>query len=189
METELKRWLRGKVSAPRYRHSLGVLAAACELAERYGLGQAPLRLAALIHDSARELPFGEMLAQAEAWGLKIREVDRVAPVLLHGKLGLEMARREMGIDDPVVASAVLYHTAGHPEMSLSDKIFFVADHIEPGRRYAHLEQLRAAAFDDIDEALLMALDINREYLIGRGRPVDPDSLELREALLEDADLR
>ncbi|RJQ43907.1 MAG: HD domain-containing protein [Gaiellales bacterium] len=184
MEAALKEWLKEKVSAPRYRHSLGVLDAACELAGRHGVDQAPLKIAALVHDSARELPFDEMVALAEQWRLPVRDVDRIAPVLLHGRLGLELVRREKGVEDPVVTSAVLYHTAGHPEMSLSDKVFFLADHIEPGRSYAHLKQLRAAAFDDIDQAMLMALDINRDYLIGKGRPVDPDSLELREALLE-----
>lgn len=184
MEDALKEWLREKVSEPRYRHSLGVLAAARELAEHHGVDQPPLTIAAMVHDCARELPFDQMLARAEAWGLLVRDIDRIAPVLLHGKVGLELARREMGVDDPLASSAVLYHTAGHPEMSLSDKIFFLADHIEPGRRYAHLEQLRAAAFDDVDQAVLMALDVNREYLLGKGRPVDPDSLELREALLE-----
>jgi predicted HD superfamily hydrolase involved in NAD metabolism len=184
MEAELKIWLKDKVSGPRYRHSLGVLEAACELAERYGVDEAPLMIASLVHDCSREQPFDEMVKQAEGWGLEVREVDRDAPVLLHGRLGLELARREMGVDDPLVTSAVLYHTAGHPDMSLSDKIFFLADHIEPGRSYSHLEELRAAAFDDIDQALLMALDINRDYLLSKGRPVDPDSLELREALLE-----
>jgi predicted HD superfamily hydrolase involved in NAD metabolism len=184
MEAELKIWLKEKVSGPRYRHSLGVLDAACELAEQYDVDEAPLMIAALVHDCARELPFGRMLSQAEKWGLEVRDVDRIAPVLLHGKLGLELARREKGVDDPLVTSAVLYHTAGHPEMSLSDKLFFLADHIEPGRSYAHREQLRAAAFDNVDQAVLMAIDTNREYLLGKGRPVDPDSLELRDVLLE-----
>lgn len=185
MENRLKEWLREKVSEPRYRHSIGVMEAAAELAERYTVSEAPLRLAALVHDCARELPFDKMLARALEWQLEVRDVDRIAPVLLHGKLGLELARRELGVDDPLVSSAVIYHTAGHPEMSLSDKVFFLADHIEPGRHYSHLEELRAAAFDDIDQAMLMAIDINREYLLRKGRPVDPNSLELREVLLEE----
>lgn len=182
MEAELKIWLREKVSGSRYRHSLGVLDAACELAEHYGADPAPLMIAALVHDCARELPFDEMLAQALAWSLPVRDVDRIAPVLLHGKLGLELARREKSVDDPAVSSAVLYHTAGHPEMSLSDKLFFIADHIEPGRDYAHLQQLRAAAFDDIDRAMVLAIDINRNHLSAKGAVVDPLSLELRQTL-------
>lgn len=184
MEAALKDWLKEKVSGHRYRHSLGVLEAAIALAGQYGVDAAPLRTAALVHDRARELPFDEMPVLAREWGIRVRPVDEEAPVLLHGRLSLVLARREMGVDDPLVTSAVLYHTSGHPEMSFSDKLFYLADHIEHGRELAHLEQIRSAAFDDVDQALLMAIDSNRDHLRKKGRPLDPDTLELRESLLE-----
>lgn len=182
MENTLKEWLRRQVSAPRYEHSLGVLEAASELADRYGVEKEPLRSAALIHDCARELSGEELVALALEWGLEVRDVDRESPVLLHGRVGMELARRELGIDEPAIVSAVSFHTAGHPAMSLSDKLFFLADHIEPGRRYPFVGELRAAAFAALNRAMLLAIDINHNHLSAKGAVVDPLSLELQQTL-------
>jgi predicted HD superfamily hydrolase involved in NAD metabolism len=181
-ETEVKAWLETRVSPRRFLHSMGVYAAAAELAGRYGTDAEPLKLAALIHDCARELGPGELVTLAGEWGIPIREVDRQSPILLHGMVGMEMARRELGIDDRVIISAVNYHTAGHPEMSLSDKLFFMADHIEPARPYPWVKELREAAFKDIDYAVLKAIEINLKYLTANGKTIDPQTLALRERL-------
>lgn len=175
-------WLGTRVSARRLLHSEGVLAAVTGLAAANHVEAAPLRLAALLHDCARELTDAELLRLALEWELPVRDVDRQSPVLLHGRVGLELARRELGGVDPAAASAVVYHTAGHPDMSLSDKLFYLADHIEPGRDFGRVEELRRLAQADIDAAVLLAVEINLEYLGATGKVVDPDTLALRDAL-------
>ena len=152
------------------------------LAQAHAVDPDPLRLAALLHDSARGMDDAAMLAAAEEWSLPVRDVDRECPVLLHARLAVELARRELGIDEPAVVSAVLYHTAGHPRMSLSDKLLFLADMIEPARSMAGVEQLRLVAYRDPDGALLLAIEINRRHLAARGRVMDPLTLELEKAL-------
>ncbi len=189
-EERVRQWLAGRVGPGRLEHSLGVLAEATRLASRHGEEAAPLRLAALLHDSARELPGAAAVALAEEWGIRVRDVDRESPVLLHGRLAEELARRELGIDDPRVASAVRYHTAGHPEMSRGDMIFFLADMVEPGRRFPWVERLRRAAAADVEGAMRLALEINRRRLEARGKVMDPDSLALAAVLARgDADGR
>lgn len=175
--------MRGQVSEPRYRHSVSVLETVTRLADRHGVDEAPLRLAALLHDCARELPNTELLSRCEAWDLPIRDVDRRSPVLLHGRLAARIAEVEHGITDPSVVSAVLWHTAGHPEMSLSDKLFFLADVMEPTRPHGWVDDLRNAAFNDVDHGVLMAIEINEEHLLKTGRVVDPDTYALKEVLL------
>lgn len=183
-ETRIETWLSGRLSPQRFRHSQGVAQQAAELAVAHEVRPAPLRLAGLLHDCARELGPHETLELARQWGVSLRPVDEEFPVLLHGRLAEIIAARDFDISDTAVLTAVRYHTAGHPDMSLSDKIFFLADHIEPGRDLPHVEGLRRIAFRDIDQALLAAVDINLAYLQGAGRKVDPDTFLLLDHLME-----
>ncbi len=178
----LQAWLAAKVDEERFRHSLRVMELVPELAAAHGAAAGPLELAALVHDAARGMTGAGMLAAAEEWALPVREIDRSYPILLHGMLASEMARRELGISEGPVLSAVLYHTAGHPQMTLSDKLLFLADMIEPARKLPRSAELRRLAFTDVDRAMLLAIDINKEHLKVRGRPVDPVTLELELAL-------
>lgn len=182
LENKIEAWLRERLSPQRFRHSLGVAQAADALATTHGVTPAPLRLAGLLHDCAREVGPLRTLALAGDWGVSLRPVDRLFPVLLHGRLAEIIAIRDFGITDTAVLTAVRYHTAGHPEMSRSDKILFLADHIEPGRDLPHVEGLRRLAFEDIDKAMLAALDISLAYLQGAGRKVDPDTYLLLDFL-------
>lgn len=185
MEDRLKNWLQARVSGGRYVHSLGVMEAATELAGRHDIDPVPLRIAALLHDCAREFSNEELVATAEEWRLPVRDVDRRSPVLLHGKLAVVIAQRELSLDDPAILSAVRWHTAGHPEMTLSDKLFYLADVTEPTRHYAWVSGLRTLALEDVDQAVLMAIGINTDHLDRTGRTVDPDTYDLRDLLLGD----
>ncbi len=181
-ENRIMKWLAVKVDRGRYAHSLRVMELIPQLAEAHGVAPMPLRLAALLHDSARGMSDEEMLAAAERWKVAVRPLDRDCPVLLHGRLAVELARRELGVNEPAVVTAVLYHTAGHPRMSLSDKLLFLADMIEPARRIERVDELRSVSFRDVDRAMLLAIAINRRHLAARGRPMDPVTLELEQAL-------
>lgn len=183
MEDELKHWLKARVSSERFLHSLGVLEAATELARRYGVDETPLRQAALLHDCAREFSNDELVATAEKWGILVRDVDRGSPVLLHGKVAVEIAARDLGLTEPATLSAVRWHTAGHPGMTLSDKLFYLADVTEPTRSYEWMPELKALAHKDVDRAMLMAIQINTDHLDRTGRVVDPDTYALRELLI------
>ena len=73
-----------------------------------------------------------------------------------------------------ILNAILYHTTGREEMSLLEKIIFVADYIEPGRKKAsNLEEIRKLAFQDLDQAMIRILEDTLSYLEGSGGEVDP----------------
>lgn len=184
IEKKLAAWLRDRVSERRYRHSLGVIEAVTSLALHYRLDPHPLRLAALLHDSLREMPAEELLKLARRWQLPIRDADMRAPVLLHGRVAAELAEREFGLCDPVMASAMKYHTAGHARMSLSDKLFFLADTIEEGRTQPAVGELRGLAYEDADRAMLAAIESSVLHLEAIGAVVDPETLRLKQSLVE-----
>ncbi len=183
MESELKIWLQARVSDGRYQHSVGVLETVTALARFHEVDDAPLRLAALLHDCAREYSNEDLVAHAEEWGIEVRSVDRQSPVLLHGKLAVIIAERELGLSEPAMVSAVRWHTAGHPQMTLSDKLFYLADVLEPTRPEGWVLELRAIAHEDVDRAVLTAIDINVGHLNRTGRTVDPVTYLFRDLLL------
>ena len=183
-EQQIVNWLGKRVSEARFLHSLGVMDVVTQLAAVHDIDQDPLRQAALVHDCAREFTARELLAAAGEWGLPLRDVDRQSPVLLHGKLAVVIAERELGLSHPAMVSAVCWHTAGHPGMSLSDKLFFLADVLEPTRPMPWVPELGAVAREDVDRAVLMAIEINTDHLDRTGRVVDPDTYALKELLLQ-----
>ncbi len=178
----VRQWLAAKVDRERYEHSLRVMELIPKLARAHGVAGDLLRMAALLHDAARGMTDAEMLAAARRWSLEVRSVDRDCPVLLHGRLAVVMAGQELGLHEPAVVSAILFHTSGDPEMSLPDKLFFLADMIEPARRMPGVKELRALSYTDANAAMLLAIEINKKHLAAKGRQVDPVTLELERVL-------
>jgi predicted HD superfamily hydrolase involved in NAD metabolism len=190
LEAQAREWARQRLSPARFAHVEGVVASAVDLAARYGLDPAPLRLAGWIHDAAKELPDAELLALAARDGGEIHPVERAAPYLLHGRVAIVLAREALGLDDPAVTSAVVHHTSGDPAMSTLDKAFYLADLIEPSRTLAWIDQVRAlvgagSTPADLDVALLFALTQQLRRLLKRGALIDPRALALYNRLLLD----
>ena len=109
-----------------------------------------------MHDCAKgkHLYASEMLKLCRQYQLEISETEEKDPYLLHGKLGAYFCEHKYKIKNPEILSAIIWHTTGRPDMTLMEKIVFVADYIEPGRDKApNLDDLRRLAFEDIDEAV------------------------------------
>ena len=154
------------------------------LARHHGASPGPALRAAQGHDLLRALPDGELLARAEAGGLRILPVERAQPVLLHGPLGaLELAER-FGLRDPVVLDAVRYHTTGHPAFGPEGWAVFVADKVEPNK-LAHWPALQGVldlATESLEAAALAYLELSAARAIREGWTVHPLAAETRAAL-------
>ena len=176
---------RSRLSEGRYGHTLRVADTAGDLARVHGLDEDRARLAALLHDAARETGPEEFLRLADGWDLPVGEPERQSPKLLHGPVAAELAKRELGIDDGEVLEAIRAHTTGKPLMGPLALALYVADKIEPAREYPSVERLRALAREDLHvaaaECLRRAIAHNEE----RGRPIHPSSLETLEWLESD----
>ena len=168
---------RERLSPKRYGHTLRVADTAQDLALAHGLDPDRARLAALLHDAAREVPLKECLDLAERWGLPVGEPERESPKLLHGPVAAELARRELGVQDDEVLDAVREHTTGRPGMGLLSLVLFVADKIEPAREYPSVENLRRLAREDLRGAAAESLRRSIAHNEERGRPTHPASIE------------
>lgn len=175
--------VKARLDEHRFRHTLGVVETAVQLASDYGADPAKARAAALLHDVAKGYGRERLLKEASGFGIVLSDIERRAPALIHAPLGAEVARREFGIDDPDILAAIKYHTTGRAGMSLLERVVFLADYIEPGRVHPGVERVREAARDDLDRAVLLALDQTIVYLVGRGELIAPDAIAARNDLL------
>lgn len=176
------RLARSRLSDRRYGHTVRVAETAGSLAEAHGLDGDTARLAALLHDAAREMSKEELLRTAERWHLPVDDFERNRPVLLHGPVAAGLARRELGVEEAAVLGAVRSHTTGEPGMDDLALLLYIADKIEPDRDYPGVEDLRELAHEDLRAAAARILRSTRDHNRDRGRPTHPRSREALEWL-------
>ncbi len=165
--------LKGSISHKRYIHSIGVSDTAACLAMRYGYDVKKAHLAGLLHDCAKGLSEGDLLTAAFMTGLEVSQMERDNPELLHAKAGATIAKQKYKIEDKEILDAICYHTTGRPDMSLLEKIVFVADYIEPNRTgIPSLDRIRAMAFTDIDIATAYVCRNCIDYLQRASKQID-----------------
>lgn len=165
----------------RYEHTLSVAYTAANLAACHGEDIDQALVAGLLHDCAKCLSDKRLLSICEKQKLPVSPQEEKKPSLLHAKVGSYLAREEYHIADPDILNAIHNHTTGRPGMSLLEKIIFVADYMEPGRKQApRLEQIRKTAFTDLDCAMLMILEDTLVYLQESGSVIDQTTRETYE---------
>ena len=161
-----------KLSSHRYEHVKNVAKTAVRLALIFGEDSDKAYTAGLLHDCAKYLDDEAMLAAASQAGIELDEIEKKAVPLVHAKVGAYFARTRYGIEDTDILNAILYHTTGRPGMSMLEKIIYIADYIEPGRKRmvnddkgeSLLNTARSIATYDLDEALRFILKSTVDYL-------------------------
>jgi predicted HD superfamily hydrolase involved in NAD metabolism len=175
---------RERLSEKRYGHTVRVADTAESLARIHGLDPTRTRLAALLHDAARETEPDEFLRLSKEWNLSVGEPERQSAKLLHGPVAAELARRELGVANEEVLEAIRVHTVGEAGMGPLALALYVADKIEPARDYPSVDRLRRLAREDLRQAATEALRRVVAYNEGRGRLVHPSSRKMLEWLEE-----
>ena len=167
----------------RMPHVLGTEQEAVRLAERYGADVTKARIAALLHDCTKKLDMDEQLALCKKYHIPLDELERKALKLLHSKTGAAIARDVFAVDDDVY-NAILYHTTGKPDMTLLEKIIYLADYIEPTRDFPGVEALRRTVYEDLDRGLLMGLTMTIDEMEEMGNPVHHMTRDARDYLMK-----
>jgi predicted HD superfamily hydrolase involved in NAD metabolism len=120
-----------------------------------------------------------LLAECSARGMAIDAFERENPIVLHARLGAELARDDFGIDDEAILSAIRKHTVAAATMSPLDAILYLADGLEPGRDFAERAGLLDLAFRDLDAAMAATIENSLDYLRSRGLTAAPQTLAAR----------
>ena len=152
--TKIRRKLMTELDTERYEHTLGVMYTAASMAMRYDEDVEKALLAGLLHDCAQCISGENKIKLCNKYHLSVSEVEKKNPSLLHAKLGAFLAAKKYHIKDKDVINAIASHTTGCPNMTLLDKIIYIADYIEPGRKeLPNMAEVRKLAFTDINECL------------------------------------
>lgn len=177
-EYELAKYVEKK----RFMHSLGVAATAYLLAKKHGEDEKMAYFTGLVHDIAKRLPLSEQLSLCDE--IKLVSDERNYPKMLHAPAGAAFLKNKYKIEDEKVLNAVRFHTIGDINMTLFDKIIYMADYIEPFRDFDGVSELRNLAFSDMDKAIIKGIDTTVISLIEDGLKISPYMLEVRNSLLD-----
>ena len=180
-EQKARRLAKKRLSAKRYQHTLNVRRMAVKLAKRWGADPEKAALAALLHDTAKELPREEMLQILNDNAIMAKNAQNRPSPVWHGICAAILAQTQWGVEDEEVLSAIRCHTTGKPGMSLLDEIVFLADMTSAERDYPEVDYLRKLEKKDIHQAMQEALEMNLHWLEESGKPVDEET----RAALED----
>ena len=158
----------------RVRHVLGCRDTAVALAKRWSADVNDAARAGILHDITKAIDGPLQLTLCDAYGKLLDDFSKRYPRTLHALTGSMVAQRIFGENENVV-SAIEFHTTGRANMSLLEKIIYVADYMEPNRDFPGVEQLRELAFTDLDAALKLGLEMTLEHLKEQGAEVSPAS--------------
>ena len=151
----------------RIPHVAGCEEEAVCLAQRWGESPSAAAAAAILHDVTKRLSVKEQLDLVKQYELDCDDALLASPKLLHAVTGAAVAKGEFKMPD-AICNAIRWHTTGKPEMTLLEKIIYLADYIEPTRDFPGVEKLRKAAYEDLDSALALGLKMSLEEVSGGG---------------------
>lgn len=176
---KIKKYLKKHLTKDRYHHTLGVAYTAVAMAMRYNPDTdnsdfiKKAEIAGLLHDCAKCMDNDKKLKICDQNHIPYSSVEASHPYLLHGKVGAYIATTKFDIDDDDILQAIIWHTTGRPDMSLLEKIIFIADYIEPSRKpVPELDEIRKMAFIDIDKTMERILSNTLRYLEAKGTAID-----------------
>ncbi len=187
LEYKILLHLRRTLPPKRLGHVMGVARYAERLARVYGLDPIRVRLAALLHDLARAWPDKKLIDYVRRHRIRAPDLDfsiKTRPLLLHSHVGAHLAKRLFNVCDPEILSGISKHTLGSLEMSLFDKVIYVADLLAPDRKFALAARLRILAQKRIEEVYSEGVRMKLIYSASIGEPLHPYSVRVWNRLAE-----
>ena len=171
---KIRKKIKRHQDGERFEHTVGVMYTAAALAMKYKEDVDKALLAGLLHDCAKHYTGDKKLELCKKYHLPVSASERENPGLLHAKLGAYLAEHKYDVEDKEILDSIVWHTTGRPEMTMMDKIVYIADYIEPNRNQApNLEYFRQLAFENIDQCLYEILEASLSYLKTRSEVIDP----------------
>ncbi|WP_105124416.1 bis(5'-nucleosyl)-tetraphosphatase (symmetrical) YqeK [Streptococcus suis] len=168
--------IRVAMKPARFQHVLGVEEAALALADRYGCDSKKASLAALLHDYAKEVEDQVFLDLIAKYDLD-KDLLNWDNNIWHGVVGAYKIAEDFGLEDEEIFQAIQRHTIGAGQMTLLDKVLYVADYIEPNRDFPGVDEARRIAKESLDKAVAYETAQTISYLAKKGIPIYPQTLE------------
>jgi predicted HD superfamily hydrolase involved in NAD metabolism len=174
---KLRKELSKELKPDRFDHTLGVAYTASSMAFVHGADSTKALIAGMLHDCAKCMSHEEQIKICEKNNIDVTDIERRNHSLLHAKVGMYLARTKYDVYDTEILNAIRWHTTGREDMSLLEKIIYIADFIEPNRKPLEgMDDIRKEAFTDIDRCLAHILHDSVIYLKTIGKEVDDTTL-------------
>lgn len=179
----------------RYSHTLGVEREAMKLAQLYCPEKKNiLRAAALLHDVTKEYSPEQHLAMMREHGIDTEYYSRQSKKIYHSltaSLIISERYADFALDE--IIRAVRVHTTGDDDMSLTDKLIYLADYIEDTRTFSDCVRLREFfwngiadgedKYEHLDRTMLLSFDMTIRDLIEDGKVISDKTTKARNSLL------
>ena len=183
---ELKEIVKSKMSLKRFTHTLGVVEMSEKLAKIYNADIEKCKVAALLHDICKEMEIEYIKNICKNNFMnELSEEDLENNEILHGFAGAYYVKNELGVGDKEILNAIKYHTVGTKNMTLIEKIVYIADAIEYGRNYPSVVEIREETFKNLDRGILMEIEHKEKYLESIGKKPHPNTDKLKKELLKE----
>ena len=171
-------WMYHYLGGKRLLHTLNVGYLSAHLADLYGCDKDKALIAGALHDCAKELPVEQQLEMAKRYTGDLFTEKKI----IHSSAGATFIKEELGIEDKEILDAICYHTTGRGNMTVLEKIVYLADKIEPARNYIDLAPIRETAEHDLDEAMRMTVFAVMNKFISQGRALHPVTTDMMKDL-------
>lgn len=167
--------VRQTLSPKRFQHTMNVKKLAVRMAQHYGVNTEKAALAAILHDSAKELPRTELLQIMQDNAIIKKGTQNRPEPVWHGICAAILAKTQWNVQDEEILSAIACHTTGKENMSKLDKILFLADMTSAERDYPGVEELRSLEMRNLDKAMIQALKMTISFVEQKNAIADPES--------------
>ena len=183
---ELKEIVKSKMSLKRFTHTLGVVEMSEKLAKIYNADIEKCKVAALLHDICKEMDMEYIKNICKNNFMnELSEEDLENNEILHGFAGAYYVKNELEINDKEILNAIKYHTVGAKNMTLVEKIVYIADAIEYGRNYPSVVEIREETFKNLDKGILMEIEHKKKYLKSIGKKSHPNTDKFKKEILKE----
>ncbi len=181
--SQMLQLVKNRLPDNRYAHVVRVMNMANALATRFEVPQEKAQIAAVLHDVAK--------FSGREWMKSIIVKENMDPMLLdyhselwHAPVGAYVASTEFDIKDEDILNAIRYHTTGRAGMSDLEKVIYIADLVELGRKFNGVEELRQLKEQGLDVMMEACVKHSIDFLVSKNQPVYPDSLKCYEYFVQ-----
>ncbi len=181
---EIIQYLKSNLKEQRYAHSVRTEETALMLGRIYHADLEKISVSALLHDCAKRMSYQELIEAAKKYQIPLDDNMMCNLKVLHGPVGAKLAEHELGIKDEEILGAIAFHTIGDTQMTLVQKIIFLADGIEPQRSYPDIYKIRHLAKKNLDLAILLYIDRTIGYVLAKQDYLHPKTIEVRNVFVK-----
>lgn len=179
-----KNVLKDRLSEKRYYHSLCVAEEATQFARENNANVDKCYIAGLLHDICKETDNTQNRQVVHGSKLDVCDIEKNTKQLWHAIAGAEYVKNELGINDREIILAIRYHTVGRKNMTMVEKIVFLADYVSKDRDYEGVTQLRELAHNNFNKAMKIAVAFSIKDLLQKQKQIPVSMIECYNEVVE-----